>query len=273
MKSRPWWEGLAPVSIGVRCGGHPHELRWEAGKLQALDHDDVERERALAALGGESVRCLDVLDGWIRHSDDLAVLLLARRGLTDELRWDDEAEEIGFSSYAPRAMVRRGRQFLGWYAYSPGGPIVDETPSGTDRQLRMLMRLDRGIPDRLAATVISAWAQRVEADDDRVAAARPQLKAALYGRLATTLRMWLGHPARLNLTMVEPETVPTALVSKDAVHVTVGFTWLRDVWMKGFATMFGRLCLRATVVEEGHWELLTVAADGSAPRMMTVELK
>ena len=54
-----------PAAIArVNCSGARHAVRWEGGDLIALDHDDPEGERALAALGGTSCTCLEVLGAW-----------------------------------------------------------------------------------------------------------------------------------------------------------------------------------------------------------------
>jgi hypothetical protein len=57
-----WWLGQADAEAGVECGGAMHRLRRHAGELQAPDHDDIEGERALAALGGEGCRCVEIVD-------------------------------------------------------------------------------------------------------------------------------------------------------------------------------------------------------------------
>ena len=79
-----WWHGFAPAqAASVECGGNRHRLRWENGTFHALDHGDVESERTLAALGGQSCTCLDLVEAWDQHCDDLRVLVLGSRGPTD----------------------------------------------------------------------------------------------------------------------------------------------------------------------------------------------
>ena len=51
--TRNWWEPLPPAQAEVSCGDKTHRLRWERGKLTALDHPDTEEELVLAALGGD----------------------------------------------------------------------------------------------------------------------------------------------------------------------------------------------------------------------------
>ena len=71
------WHGIPPAVAPVTCGGARHRLRWADGKLGAVDHDDVDGERTLAALSGERCACIDLLDAWARHAADVRVLVLA----------------------------------------------------------------------------------------------------------------------------------------------------------------------------------------------------
>jgi hypothetical protein len=58
---RRWYQGLGAVEATVRCGGRDHSVRWRGGRVALVDHDPG-AERALVALGGPPVPCLDVLD-------------------------------------------------------------------------------------------------------------------------------------------------------------------------------------------------------------------
>lgn len=80
-----WWARLPPTELPLDCAGQRHRLRWESGTLHALDHADPDGERTLTALGGDTSRCIQILDAWVRHTDDLTVPLLASRGLRDPL--------------------------------------------------------------------------------------------------------------------------------------------------------------------------------------------
>ena len=81
-----WWTGLQPAEIVVRCGGRSHRVRWERGRLIACDHGDPDDERALAALAGERCACLELLDAWARHADDLRALSRAPRDISVPVR-------------------------------------------------------------------------------------------------------------------------------------------------------------------------------------------
>ena len=81
--SSPWWRGVPPAVATVSCAGREHQLRWAAGELRVPGHPDLESEKILRALAGESYACLDVLEAWQVHADDLRVLILASRGPAD----------------------------------------------------------------------------------------------------------------------------------------------------------------------------------------------
>ena len=57
-----------------------------SGNLVALDHDDPEGERALAALGGTSCACLDVLGAWSRQRENPGLLTALSRGTQDQIQ-------------------------------------------------------------------------------------------------------------------------------------------------------------------------------------------
>jgi hypothetical protein len=107
----PWWALLPPADAQVSCGDAAHRLRWEDGRLTALDHPDAEGELVLAALGGDRSRCVDLVESWGRRSDDLEVLAVGPRSAADELTITAETADAPAGLGAPR-----GR---GWFAYAP----------------------------------------------------------------------------------------------------------------------------------------------------------
>lgn len=110
--STTWQDTFGPVQASVTCGGARHTVRWDGGRLQAADHPDAEGELVMAALGGETSRCLELAEAWGAHADDLDVLALGPRSAADEVTVrmppeddDDEAMASILSS--------------GWHAYAP----------------------------------------------------------------------------------------------------------------------------------------------------------
>jgi hypothetical protein len=269
-----WWTGLPAAETTVTCGGDTHRLRWQAGELRALDHEDAEAERTLSALGGERCTCLDTLDAWARHQDDLRVLVLASRGSADQLAAQtDPSSPGGFAT---------GRLARGWSAYSGVGgapmPGARVGPPGlrgfadTEDDLIALLGLGGGLQNRLTATVAAAWAQKLPEGDEATRSARPQLHAALYGRVTASLRTWLARP-RLEVDLqLMPEGHDAKLAEDNSsVRAELPFGWLVDVWANDLTIIAGRFCLAATN-DHGNWTLSTVGPDFRAVRPITIEL-
>lgn len=105
----PWWAVLPPAEAQVSCGAGTHRLRWAEGRLTAADHPDAEGELVLAALGGERSECMDMVEAWGSHGDDLEILAVGPRSPADELTItaDDVAQMmpggglLGFARPAP----------------------------------------------------------------------------------------------------------------------------------------------------------------------------
>ena len=106
--------------------------------------------------------CAHGLDGPV----DPHVLTLASRGPTDPL--DMDIDGLRFHDRGPR------RQ--------------------TEEQTLRLLAADGRLPDRLQATTAAIWTRRLRTGHAALGTARPQLEAALYGRVLRTLRAWLGEP-------------------------------------------------------------------------------
>jgi hypothetical protein len=83
--SAPWWAAFGPVEAPLSCGDAEHRLRWANGRLHALDNAYAEGELVLAALGGDTSPCLDVVRAWGGHRDDLTVLAVGPRSHADAI--------------------------------------------------------------------------------------------------------------------------------------------------------------------------------------------
>ena len=235
-----WWSGYDPAETTIECAGATHRLRWDNGTLRTLDHVDPDGERTLAALGGERNACIDILDTWRRHEDDLQVLVCGSRGLADPL-----AAQEPDPAYTAFISKRGG-------ATQPPSP---------EQELMTLLALGGGLADRLAATVAAAWASR--ADE----AGRPHLHAALWGRSALALRGWLADPALEPDLELIGEDDPPSLTSE---RIALPFGWLVRVWGRGLTTIAGRFCLDAEADERGL-SLLTVGPDFGEPKRFRLE--
>jgi hypothetical protein len=241
-----WWAGIPAAEVPVSCGGDTHTVRWEAGELIAVDHGDPEGDVTRAARAGETVPCLELLRTWSRRADDPHVLTLASRGPTDPLNMDIDG--LRFDYGAPR------RQ--------------------TEEQTLRLLAAGGRLPDRLQATTAAIWTRRLRTGHAALGTARPQLEAALYGRVLRTLRAWLGEPQlTVELTMIGLEEARRIVRTAEGVDVSLPFSWLADVWMRGLAVTFGRLCIAADTADGSSWTLDTLGPDLADLTQLTIDTR
>jgi hypothetical protein len=298
----PWWLGLGPAQAIVTCGEHNHRLRWAEGALTAVDHEDPEAERALAALGGQRCTCVDVLDAWARHEGDQRVLVLASRGPADPIAahadWTAQlaarpraitaAMPTRARVSAPQLLRRPGRRRAkaaraaarasgsGWTAYAPASPSpAGRIPRGTEpeSELVALLGLGGGLQDRLVATVAATWARRFEQPSPELSEARPSLTASMQGRLSAAVQSWLGRAdVAVELELIEDDRAPDLAERGGAIQAALPFDWLAEVWARGLATIFGRFCLAASTDDGRAWTLTTVGPEFGPPAPIRVEL-
>ena len=137
-----------------RAASGEHQLRWAEGRLIAMDHPDVDRERALVALGGAGVPCLDLLDAWNAHTDDLDLLVLASRGPSDRLPDPQPSEGVRYSgSYTGKSgspPLRRASARTWSCVTAAAGRCTGRSNSGLDefRHRRGAQRGSVGQPAR-----------------------------------------------------------------------------------------------------------------------------
>jgi hypothetical protein len=289
--STPWWRGVPPAVAQVSCDGREHQVRWADGELRVPDHPDLESEKILRALAGESYACLDVLEGWEVHADDLRVLILASRGPADpvRIRPKDAPRAAPFIPGRGAAAMHRRRTAV--TAVLGRGAAAAEEPGDA---LATLLSLGGPMQTRLTATVAAAWRERLgdgaaladgaaapadlatpadaagSAGAAVVEAARPALHAALYGRVVATLRAWTGRPdLRVALTMIGEPDRPALAPDGDGIAVELPFGWISDVWARGLGTCWDRFVLAAAPAGDG-WTLSTVAPDLGPPAQITI---
>ena len=234
-----WWAGLPAAEAMVLCGGNTHTVRWEAGELIAVDHDN---SKDGAGYADETVPCLELLRVWSRRREDPHVLTLASRGASDPVNIDVDLLRFG------------------------NGPRRQ-----TEEQTLRLLATGGRLPDRLQATTAAIWARRLRTGHAALQAARPQLEAALYGRVLRTLRQWLGNPQlAIELTMIEPTEERRVVRTADGLDVSLPFSWLSDVWMRGLAVTLGRLCITAETTDGSSWALGTLGPDLAEVTQLTI---
>jgi hypothetical protein len=290
--STPWWRGVPPAVVQVSCDGREHQLRWAAGELRAPGHSDLEREKILRALAGESYACLDVLEAWEVHADDLRVLVLASRGPADPVAVrPDEPRSTGWTGRTGRASLAAMQHRRAAVTAVMGRAA----PASREREDTLVVLLSLGGPmqTRLTATVAAAWRERLRdgaaaadaapapadtapapaaasAPAAAIEAARPALHAALYGRVVATLRAWTGRPdLRVSLTMIGESDRPAVAPDGDVIAVKLPFGWISDVWARGLGTCWDRFTLAAAPAGDG-WTLSAVAPDLGPPTLITI---
>jgi hypothetical protein len=235
--SAPWWLGIEPAETLVECGGARHRVRWSRGVLSTPDHDDLEGERALSALGGDRCVCAEVADAWAMHTEDERVLVAGRRGPAERIPardWGDDGDQGGTS----------GSHVLLHAGMVAGGSAPD-TPHG---RLIALLSLPGSFPDRLVATVAAAHAR----DDPS-----PRLHAALYGRVIAEL-------GEIEVELLAPGATPSLTRERAALP----FAWVSTVWARGLTTILGRFCLSAETTDGREWTLVTVGPDFGPPETL-----
>lgn len=279
----PWWQNHPPAEMSVDCAGQQHRVRWQNGALVLLDHEDPEGERTLAALGGDSCECVEILGSWERHRDDLRLLVLASRGGNDPIVHIGEqaisrmrSVPAIFAGTPPQNRLRRAVQRSpgGWVGYSPllGGRRRTTINTQQD-ELLSLLRLGGGLSDRLIAMVLADWTERLSRDDERVADERAALTVALYGRVATALRGWLNEPdLPITLDMIDPKDSPELVRESEGIHARLPFRWLIDVWARGVAIILGRFATKLLDAEDERQRVLTVSPDLSDVRPVTISI-
>jgi hypothetical protein len=291
----PWWAALGPVDIQVSCGSGEHSVRWADGTLHAPEHPDAEGELVLAALGGDTTPCLDLVRTWERHCDDLVVLALAPR-FADDLLTITTAEiaelatrqqAFGRRGTGPmrQAAVRGGGTLTSGWRAGPAAPhgqvriggvparLVVEGDPGRHELLRLL-GLGTPFQLRLCGAVAHAWSVSGPhaARADR---AKPALTAALTGRVAPAAVRWLD----IDVTQIDAalhDGPGWGAIELDSspdgarLKVVLPVSWLAWVWAPGLAVVDGHFVVG---VQHAAWpaaQVLAISAPGRDPVELTV---
>lgn len=299
-----WWGQLSPAEATVECSGEQHRLRWADGALSAMSHDDPEGERVLGALGGTSVPCISLLEQWERHADDLRVLVLGSRGRTDVLSianlppfgggaghpaWQQGPNVGGAPQLLPRISPTTPRPIISRFGSPTGsariitqagaaaGPLPPRpfAPGQTQPADGLTALLPLGPPlwDRLTATVVAHWAERLDANDQRCEQAGPTLEAALFGRATAAVRSWLGDPGvGVQVDMLDAGGEPSLSRDGAKIRLQLPFSWLRDIWVADLAVVLGRFSLALVEAEYGRQRALTVSTSFDDLKTVTVSI-
>jgi hypothetical protein len=275
-----WWSGLLPVEVQLDCSNEVHRLRWEAGALVVLDHEDPDGERTLGALGADRASCIEILDTWTRHSDDLRVLTVSSRGVADPVQIDGEDQIPG----GMRPMVRPGigapaRVMMagvsGWATFTALGtrPMGPGQPPEPFDEITKLLALGGPMSQRLVATVVAEWCERIASSAETVEGNTPALTAALYGRVTSSVRSWLSDSGLdVELEMIPPSESPSMSRTGSIVRLRLPFLWLSQIWAKDLPVVLSRFALSTLSSERDQLRLLTISPDFSEVRAVAIRL-
>ncbi len=294
----PWWAAFGPAEAGLTCDGSRHRVGWSEGALRALDHADPEGESVLAALGGGTTPCVELVRAWGTHGDDLRVLAVGPRSAKDTLtispRVLDELSAPASWTGAPfrhparvallRHQIARtsssGGGFVraGWSGLPPGqmsawrasaGRPGSERDELAGMSLLRLLALGHAFQLRLCGAVAHAWSTDGQHSAER-AGVRPTMTAALAGRLAPAAARWLGiDPGQVQAALHdEPgwgEIEWAASASARRVRARLPADWVARVWAPGLAVVGGHLVVSVQHAEWPTARVLAVRAPGRAP--------
>ncbi len=228
--------GIAAVVEVIDCGGARHRLEWEAGALAAPDHPDPHGERVLAGLGATRPHCLQVLDAWAAHDDDLRVLTLGPRHPGDQVSCAAVAVEgVRHGNFARHLQNQRIQQ----QSMPPGvaGARPEGLPSSEEQgellrrhlELLTLFTLPASLQRRLMVTVAAAHL-------GPPGEASPAMVAALIGRAGAALRSWAGEELDVDVRLGSAAMVTTL---GGRVSGELPADWLVAVWGAGLAVVEG----------------------------------
>jgi hypothetical protein len=282
--TQPWWEAHARLEARVECSGEVHRLEWANGVLTALDHVDPDGERALAALGGERCTCVELVDTWDRHSDDLRVLTLASRGPGDTIAPVDQlpnrtpglvGRAVMYPAFQSTATATRAQvsASVGSWARIGSRPLQAGSAAAEDA-LISLSGLSTGLWDRLTATVMATWTARLSAGDERCAAASATLAAALFGRVTVAARSWLGDPnINVAVEMIDPGDHGNLERDSDGIRACLPFRWLSDIWAPGLALVLSRFSLWLIESTDERKRVMTVDSNLERQRPVSISVE
>jgi len=273
-----------PAAEGtVECGGQTHRIRWEAGELMAADHDDLDSELALSALGGTSVACLDVMTAWRRHAHDHCLLSALTRGSGDSVSSPIHHLPGGSRPIRMRPSSRSGPNVamaaagsVGWAAIGGRGgstPPIPTGPASGAGEIELLAGLGGALPWRMAAAVTAALLDEQATSAAPPDSRRPALEASLFGRVRNTLANWRGDAQLdVDLHVIESGETPGVETWDEGLRVRLPLTWVADVWGRGVGIVAERFTLAVLEAEPDRCVLETIGDDLRSPRQVTVSL-
>ncbi|MGH3154982.1 MAG: hypothetical protein ACRDNF_00180 [Streptosporangiaceae bacterium] len=286
-----WWRALPPAGTEIPCGSGRHQVRWAEGRLSVPAHADAEAELVLAALGGEKTACTGLAGMWAQHADDLDVLALGPRSAADQpdLTWDD-VEMVRSTTPTGSLLARVSGSVSSVYRRRSGGvsgvspaaravaSVRQELAAARERRLDLLtlFALGPAFRMRLSGSVAAAWAGAGRGGDR--AAHRPELAAALTGRLGLAVQSWLSfEPWRVTASLHEGpgwgSLEPSGAGAATGIRASLPVDWLASVWACGLAVVGGHLVVAVQAAQWPDAQVLALPAPGAEPVSLSVRAR
>lgn len=263
LKKAKWFDHLPEITVDVECSGTNHRITWRRGKLVLHNHD-VEAEEALEALGGEPVYCLSLIDAWReepQNADSLEILL------SEDLDWALQLQPkiaqfrtvLHTLTKGVTTRGRRGTSISTMYERELRRHILFASPY----ELRKMLGL---------ATVIHV-SRKWESDKHFRDEHGPLLEGVLTRRvlpsLESNVQSWNPRMAARAITTFEcwplrsdEEPWIAGSIGTDGGFAIVGvpYSWLIDVWSRGFSLIDDCLVLGVDADPSLGSELRVLAA-------------
>jgi hypothetical protein len=250
---------IAAVEERIDCGGARHRLGWAAGSLASPDHPDPEGERLLGSLGATRPRCLEMLDAWAAHQDDLRMLTLGPRHAADQVGAHVDAVAAvrtgNFARNVERQRAHERRIPPGVVGGTPRGPFsLEEQEEQLRRHLGLLtlLTLPPSLQHRLMVTVAARQLHRPGEHD-------AAMTAALVGRARIALRSWAGEGYEVEVRLGKAATVARV---GHGVSAELPAEWLVTVWGAELAVVDGHFVCQVLEMGPGTWTVRALAPTG-----------
>ena len=258
---------MSSIATLVECGGQRHRLAWREGDLRAPDHVDIGGERTLAALGGTTCACVEALDAWSRHADDVAVLSALARGPAETVERPQRPRN-GWVGYAPlQARRPSGRSAMVVVARPGRGPGAAPGAEPPD-DLEVLYALGPALGARLVAAVTRRCLERAAPGD---VATLPALRASLTGRARLALSIWSNGALPVRVEPAAPDEPPSLGREGDELVAVLRLSWVADVWGRGLTSVGDRFVIDGQ--EGGSGEMVLSGLNPDLDRIETIKVR
>jgi hypothetical protein len=224
-------------------------LIWRAGRIDTVDHPDLDAELALVGFGGVEPPCLTMRRLWLEAVADGGFLgeWIDETGLSPaRLSWLSTALERmrseGYHEFL-RHLTRDRAQVMGRFLVSFPRPWLDRAAAEVGRALCE--------PDATGPTCPEAPALIDEAVAIRMR--RAFVDAVGGSIMAVGAAALVPFQVQVQVQQAVPAATGSLTGPGRGVVVTVDRSWLHRVWAPGAAVIDGRLTLAITADDSQRW--------------------